>query len=106
MGNRKNLYVIRLRRAVLNERRFGRENPDRRWWKLCVYVGSTALDPRERFRQHLTGYKAAKYPRKYGQRLVPRLYEHLNPVRATEAEDREAALAESLRERGYAVWQR
>lgn len=102
----KNLYVIRLKRAVLDEPKFKRENPGYRWWKPCVYVGSTSLDPRERFRQHKTGYKAARYARKYGKRLMPRVYEPLNPVPSVEAEDWERALAESRRRKGYGVWQR
>ena len=102
----KNLYVIRLDKAVLNESRFRKENPDYRWWKPCVYVGSTSLDPRERFQQHKAGYKAARYARKYGKRLMPRVYEYLNPVSSVEAQDRERDLAESLRRNGYGVWQR
>ena len=102
----KNLYVIRLDKAVLNESRFRKENPGYRWWKPCVYVGSTSLDPRERLQQHKAGYKAARYARKYGKRLMPRVYEYLNPVPSVEAQDRERDLAESLRRKGYGVWQR
>ena len=106
MNRVKNLYVIRLDKAVLNERKFREENPGHRWWKPCVYVGSTSLEPHERFRQHRTGYKAARYATKYGKRLMPRKYKHLNPVPPAEAEDPERDLAESLRRKGYGVWQR
>lgn len=80
----KNVYVIRLRRAVWkNEPRFRRKNPNRRWWRPCVYVGSTRLTPEQRFRKHLEGGKtAAKYPKRYGVELMDDLFEDLNPVPA------------------------
>ncbi len=102
----KNLYVIRLDKAVLQEPKFGEENPGYRRWKPCVYVGVKSLDPEERFRQHKSGHKAARYARKYGKYLMRRKYESLNPVPSAEAEDRERDLAESLRRKGYGVWQR
>ena len=72
--------------------------------KPCVYVGQTALDPEERFRQHKSGYKACRIAKKYGKRLIKREYEHLNPVPASEAEEMEEALAVDLQRKGYAVW--
>ena len=106
MSRSKNLYVIRLDKAVLKEPKFKKENPGHRRWKPCVYVGSTSLEPDERFQQHKTGYKASRFARKYGKYLMRRKYERLNPVPAAEAEDRERAFAESLRRKGYGVWQR
>lgn len=106
MSRVKNLYVIRLDRSVLKESKFRKENPDYRRWKPCVYVGVTSLDPEERFRQHKNGYKAARYVKKYGKYLMRRRYERLNPVPSAEAEDWERDLAESLRRKGYGVWQR
>lgn len=38
--------------------------------------------------------------------LMKRQYEHRNPVATAEAEDKERELAESLRRKGFAVWQR
>ena len=103
----KNLYVIRLDKAVLEEPKFRKETPSYRPWKPCVYVGATSLDPEERFRQHKTGYKAGRgYVTKYGKYLMPRKYKRLNPVPSAEADDRERDLAESLRRKGYGVWQR
>ncbi len=39
-----------------------------------------------------------------GERLVPRLYAHLNPMPYATAKDMEVTLAESLRKRGFAVY--
>ena len=41
----KNLYVIRLDEAVLQEPKFREENPGYRRWKPCAYVGVKSLDP-------------------------------------------------------------
>ena len=100
-----NLYVIRLDKAVLQRRKFREVNPDYRWWKPCVYVGVTALDPQDRFKQHKASRKASRTVTKYGRRLMPRLDKHLNPVPSAEAKDQERGLAESLRRKGYGVWQ-
>ena len=63
-----------------------------------LYVGQTARDPDWRFDQHKSGYKASGAVRRYGIRLVPEMYEHLNPMRSWESLEIEAALAEALRE--------
>jgi predicted GIY-YIG superfamily endonuclease len=68
------------------------------------YVGMTGLDPRERFRNHKTGLKSARVVRKYGERLVPKLYAHLNPMTYEKAKRMEGVLADSLRKRGYLVF--
>ena len=68
------------------------------------YVGMTGLTPEQRFANHLAGIKAARVVRKYGERLVPRLYAHLNPMPYAKALLMEGALAESLRKRGYVVF--
>jgi hypothetical protein len=72
--------------------------------KAGYYVGMTGLAPEVRFQNHKNGIKAARVVRKYGERLVPRLYEHLNPMPYMKARDMEAHLAESLRRRGYVVF--
>jgi len=107
MSSTKNLYVIRLDEAVLEDSRFRKENPRYRPGKPCVYVGVTSLTPEERLAQHKRGEMAGKgYVTKYGRHLMRRQYEHRNPVAAAEAEDQERELAESLRRKGFAVWQR
>ena len=68
------------------------------------YVGMTGLSPEERFQNHKSGVKAASVVRKYGERLVPRLYSHLNPMPYDKAVEMEAMLADSLRKRGYVVF--
>jgi len=64
----------------------------------------TGLSPEERFQNHKSGAKAASVVRKYGERLVPRLYSHLNPMPYDKAVEMEAMLADSLRKRGYLVY--
>jgi predicted GIY-YIG superfamily endonuclease len=72
--------------------------------KAGYYVGMTGLTPEERFQNHKNGVKAARVVRKHGVRLVPRLYEHLNPMPYERAKEMEMMLAESLRKRGYQVF--
>jgi len=100
-----NVYVIELDPEVLTCSRFCRANPDRHEDKPCVYVGSTALSPEERFRQHLSGVKSNRYAYSYGVALRPRLYRSLQDYESRKlAEAAEARLAQRLRKRGYAVW--
>jgi predicted GIY-YIG superfamily endonuclease len=68
------------------------------------YVGMTGLTPERRFENHKAGVKAARVVTRFGERLVPRLYAHLNPMPYTKAVAMEVALAESLRKRGYIVF--
>jgi hypothetical protein len=72
--------------------------------KAGYYVGMTGLTPEQRFDNHKKGIKAARIVRKFGKRLVPRLYAHLNPMSYSKAQQMEVALADSLRKRGYAVF--
>src|SRR3954471_11623618 len=72
--------------------------------KAGYYVGMTGLSPEERFANHKKGHKSAAVVTRCGERLVPRLYEHLNPMPYAKALEMEAALADSLRKRGYLVY--
>jgi predicted GIY-YIG superfamily endonuclease len=72
--------------------------------KAGYYVGMTGLAPEERFQNHKNGVKAARVVRKFGVRLVPRLYAHLNPMTYKQAVRMEVMLADSLRKRGYMVF--
>ena len=72
--------------------------------RAAYYVGMTGLTPEQRFRNHKAGLKAARVVQKYGVRLVPKLYEHLNPMPYSKAVDMEVMLADSLRKRGYLVY--
>jgi predicted GIY-YIG superfamily endonuclease len=72
--------------------------------KAGYYVGMTGLRPEERFENHRNGIKAARIVRRCGERLVPKLYAHLNPMTYKDAVAMESALANSLRKRGYVVY--
>jgi hypothetical protein len=64
----------------------------------------TGLSPEQRFLNHKHGIKAARIVKRCGERLVPRLYAHLNPMPYAKAQAMEIALADSLRKRGYSVY--
>jgi predicted GIY-YIG superfamily endonuclease len=68
------------------------------------YVGMTGLPPEERFANHKAGVKAARIVERFGERLVPRLYQHLNPMTYADAAAAEPRLAEDLRQRGFQVF--
>jgi hypothetical protein len=72
--------------------------------KAGYYVGMTGLAPEQRFENHKNGIKAARVVRKFGERLVPKLYAHLNPMPYKKAQLMEVALADSLRKRGYLIF--
>ena len=86
-----NVYVVYLR----NPRGDG---------KAGYYVGMTGLTPEERFDNHKKGIKAASIVKRCGERLVPKLYAHLNPMTFEDAVKMEAQLAEDLRAQGYVVY--
>jgi len=102
--SRRNVYVIELRSEVFNKGRFSEENPHCSKSCVCLYVGSTGHPPEKRFEQHRKGYKASKYTKGYVKRLLPRLYEHFNPMPDELAYKLEEYLGNFLRGNGYAVW--
>lgn len=59
--------------------------------------------PEERFENHKNGYKSSWVVEKYGVRLLPELYEFLNPMPFEAAAQMEQELAEDLRGQGYTV---
>jgi hypothetical protein len=61
------------------------------------------LTPKERFANHKAGIKAASVVKRYGLRLLPELFEHLNPMPDEAAAQMEKDLAEDLRRAGYTV---
>jgi hypothetical protein len=97
------VYVVLLDPAVGKVRKVRAENPKRDRKKPCVYVGMTGLTPEERFANHKAGTKAAWVVKRYGLRLLPELYEHLNPMPYEGAGEMEVDLAEDLRQAGYTV---
>jgi hypothetical protein len=72
--------------------------------KAGYYVGMTGLTPEKRFANHKAGIQSASVVRRFGVRLVPVLYEHLNPMPYAKAVRMEAELAASLRKRGFQVF--
>ncbi len=72
--------------------------------KPCVYVGMTGLSPEERFQNHLNGVKAARVVERFGVRLLPELFDHLNPMPYEAALAMEADLADDLGAEGYCVF--
>ena len=95
--------MVLLDDAVAKHPSIVRVNPNRKRGKPCVYVGMSGLPPEHRFENHRHGYKSAWVVRKYGRRLLPELYEHLNPMPYEAAVEMEKDLAEDLRREGYTV---
>jgi predicted GIY-YIG superfamily endonuclease len=91
MRRHHNVYVVYLRNPKGNG-------------QAGYYVGMTGLSPEQRFANHKQGLKAARVVRTFGERLVPKLYAHLNPMPYEKARQMEAWLAESLRKRGFLVF--
>ena len=89
--------------AVGKIRKVRAENPKRNPQKPCVYVGMTGLTAEERFENHKAGIKDAWVVKRYGIRLLPELYTHLNPMPFDAAARMEVDLAEDLRRAGYTV---
>ena len=102
-GLHHNVYVVLLDAAVAKERKTRSLNPRCNPSKPCVYVGMTGLQPEERFWNHKNGEKAARIVTRYGLRLLPELFAHLNPMPFEAAAQMEKELAEDLRAQGYTV---
>lgn len=100
---RHSVYVVLLDADAAKDSRILRQNPGREPTKPCVYVGMTGLSVAERYQNHKRGKQCSKYVRQYGSRLMPELYEHLNPLPWEEAVQMEKDLAEDLRNAGYTV---
>lgn len=97
------VYVVLLDAAAGKIRKVRAANPKRDPKLPCVYVGMTGLQPEERFANHKAGIKAAYVVKRYGLRLLPEWYEHLNPMPFAAAAQMEMDLAEDLRRAGYTV---
>jgi len=98
-----NVYVVLLDPEVGKLRAVRAANPQRDRKKPCVYVGMSGLDPEARFANHKAGIKAASVVTRYGIRLLPEMYEHLNPMPYEAAAQMEQDLADDLRRAGYMV---
>jgi hypothetical protein len=98
-----NVYVVLLDPAAGKIRKVRAGNPNRDPKKPCVYVGMSGLAPEERFANHKAGIKAASVVKRHGLRLLPELYQYLNPMPYEAAARMEMDLAEDLRRAGYTV---
>ena len=107
------IYVVELSKKVYNENvKFRNANPQFNGVLECLYVGMTSKTPKERFKQHKTGYRNKKgykissnIVEKYGTYLRPSLYNHIKPLTSIqEALKMEETLALELRRQRYAVW--
>src|ERR1041385_8420788 len=98
-----NVYVILLKPGAGGSVRVRSQNPTRDTAKPCVYVGMTGLTPEERFMNHKRGKKAARVVKRYGVRLLPEFYAHLNPMPYAAATQMEQDLADDLKRLGYTV---
>jgi hypothetical protein len=113
------IYVIELNKKVLENKKFRKENPNYVDGKPCVYVGYTSRTPEIRLNQHLNGERNNKgyrlynrYAHNFGEALRSRDYKYLNIFMRKQSISQDAAMslevkkAESLRKKGYAVWQK
>ena len=102
----RNIYVIQLDPLVRKDSKAFREkNPNYKADKHCLYVGSSAHTPEKRFAQHKAGEGANRYAKKYGQKLLPELYQNQPILTDNNYIKEEKAYAEALRIQGHAVWQ-
>ena len=97
------VYVVLLAAAAAKDRKVRALNPKRDPKKPCLYVGMTGLRPEERFWNHKNGEKAARVVTRFGLKLLPELFAHLNPMPFEAAAQMERELAEDLRAQGYTV---
>jgi hypothetical protein len=108
-GERDNcccVYVIELSGEARTVKRVMKANPNANPKMKCVYVGSTARTPGQRFEIHKAGGKqSSSIVRHHRVRLVPGLSRDIPLMVRAEAERKEAKLAEELRAKGYTVWQ-
>ena len=102
-GARHNVYLILLKPDAARHSKVLQQNPKRDSSRPCVYVGMTGLTVAERFTNHRNGYKSSWVVERYGDRLLPELYEHLNPMPYEAGVEMEKDLAEDLRNEGYTV---
>ena len=102
-ANHHHVYVVLLAPEAGKLRKVKAANPKRDPGKPCVYVGMTGLTPEERFANHKAGIKAAGVVKRYGIKLIPELFAHLNPMPFEAAAQMEKDLAEDLRKAGYTV---
>ena len=100
---RHHVYVVLLAAEASKLRKVLAANPNRDPRKPILYVGLTGLTPEERFANHKSGIKSSSLVKRFGIRLLPKLYAHLNPMPYEAAVQMEKDLTEDLRLAGYTV---
>jgi hypothetical protein len=100
---RYSIYVVLLDDHVGTLPQMRRRNPKRNLSKPCVYVGLTLgrIGARFDYRRATSELEWRVY--RYGVRLMPQLYQHLNQMPYEEALQTAKKLAEDLRSNGYGV---
>lgn len=102
---RFSVYAIRLRKDVMKKSGFANANPDHDPSKSCLYVGSTAKTPEQRYEDHLHKPTGNRWVKEFHIGLSKR-YTDQKPKYANrmEAEFAEFVHAMRLRKKGHAVW--
>jgi hypothetical protein len=100
-GFHHHVYVVLLDSKAA--KRLKPKNPRAQRGQPCVYVGMSGLTPEQRFANHKAGIKAARIVQRFGIRLLPELFSHLNPMPYEAAAIMERDLADDLRKQGYFV---
>jgi hypothetical protein len=100
---RYSVYVVLLDDYVGTLPQMRRRNPKRDPSKPCVYVGLTPLRVGRRFDFRGATPKTEWRVHQYGVRLMPELYENLNPMTDERALQTTRKVADDLRAKGFGV---
>jgi hypothetical protein len=100
---RYSVYVILVDEYVGTLPQMRLRNPRRNPSKPCVYIGLTPLDVGRRFDFREATPKTEWRVHQYGVRLMPELYENLNPMTHDRALQTARKLADDLRTKGFGV---
>ena len=87
-GVRHNLYVILLDSCGSKDGGWG------------LYVGESSRPPHVRFEEHMGGIRSGRGVQERAVKLLPKLFQHLNPCKRSEAKLLEKQLAAALSEAG------
>jgi len=100
---RYSVYVVLLDEYVGTLPQMRRRNPKRDPSKPCVYVGLMPLRVGRRFDFRGATPQTEWRVHQYGVRLMPELYEHLNPMTPARVLQTARKLADDLRAKGFGV---
>ena len=100
---RYSVYVVLLDEYVGTLPQMRLRNPKRHPSKPCVYLGLTPLPVGRRFDFRRATPEHEWRLHKFGVRLIPQLYKHLNPMTFERALQTAKKLAEDLRAKGFSV---